>query len=230
MASIRTGFAGQLAELHSLVQEMGAFVSQMLDDSIQALLTQDASLAEDVRERDNVADELDERIETLATRLLALQQPMAGDLRAITASLKIVTDLERIADYAVAIARVAASLAGEPYFKPLEDTTRMADLVKEIVRQSLEAFDRNDVAFAKQVRDSDKAIDQLWNKLEAELIDWMKREPRVVEQATRLVLVARYFERIGDHAKNITERVAFRETGHRKPSRFKEAANGGGAA
>jgi len=219
LTSVRTAFTEELGDLKKTALRMGEFVAGMLRDALEALYTQDVALARDVKARDDTADGLDEAIENQATRLLALQQPMARDLRAITASLKIVTDLERIGDYAVAIARTAITLADEPFFKPLEDTRRIGDMGQRIVSDAMAAFEAESVDLARATRTADKAIDDLWHHLETELIDWMKREPRTVDQAARLILVARYVERIGDHAKNICERVAYMQTGFRKPWR-----------
>lgn len=219
MISVRSRFDEELEHLKASALRMGEFVGNMLADSLEALFSQNVALARDVRERDAVADEMDEAIETAATHLLALQQPMAGDLRAVTAALKVVTDLERIGDYAVAVARVALALSEEVFFKPLDDTRRMADLAMEIVRRAMHAFALGDLELAIEVRRSDKAIDALWHALEIELIEHMRSRPETIPQATRLMLVARYLERVGDHAQNICERVAYMETGSRKPWR-----------
>lgn len=219
MTSVRTAFTEQLAELKQNALRMGEFVGCMLRDALQALVAQDVVLAQDVRARDDTADEMDEAIENQSTRLLALQQPMARDLRSVTATLKIVTDLERVGDYAVVIARTAITLADKPFFKPLEDTDRMGKMALRIVSDAMVAFETESLETARATRSQDKAIDELWHHLEAELIDWMNREPSTIPQAARLILVARYLERIGDHAKNICERVAFMQTGYRKPWR-----------
>ncbi|HQK92831.1 MAG TPA: phosphate signaling complex protein PhoU [Armatimonadota bacterium] len=225
----RATFDQELEDLRRSALEMGAFVSGMLDDALKSLFDRNTDLANELRERDALADEMDEAIESRATRLLALQQPVAGDLRVVTASLKVVTDLERMGDYAVAVARTTLALASEPPAECPPAMREISRLAQTIVRESLQAFEAGDVEFARRVRQGDKAIDRLWHELEADLVSWMTREPARAPQAARYLLVARYLERIGDHAKNVCERVAYMVTGRRKPWRTSSQPGAGPA-
>ena len=211
-----------MRQLDDRVLRMGSFVVAMLHDAMQALATQDETLAREVRRRDELANQLDDEIEQAAMRLLALQHPVAGDLRRIACALKAVTDLERIGDYATDIARCAINLVGEPYFTPLEDIPEMGRVVESMIQDALRTYATRDIVFGKKVRDRDKEVDRLYKTVYAQLLDWMARESRLVPQAAQLLLTARYLERLGDHAKNVIERVAYAETGSRWPWRAEE--------
>jgi len=216
-SDIRVAFHAELAELRDTVLRMGTFVESMLERAMQALTAQDRELAEEVHRSDDVPDRLDLEIEQVAIRLLALQQPLARDLRAIAGCLRIAADLERVGDYAKDIAKVAIRLSGEPYFKPLEDLPRMARCAQEMLRLSLRCFVDRDLELARQVAAMDRGVDELWDRLRDELRQSMQRDPHLVPQATELLFVARYLERIGDHTVNVVERVYTIETGRREP-------------
>lgn len=212
----RKTFDAQLRDLEQLLLKMGSFVEGMLDTAMQALVRQDVELANDVIRRDDIADEMDLTIEASCMRLLALQQPMSKDLRIIGTAMKITTDLERIGDYSVDIARAAKELAGEPYFKPLVDLPKMAELTKKMVRDALQAFIDRSIEAAIRVSDDDDAVDQLNRSLLDELVDYMRKDPTVVKQSVHLILISRYLERIADHVTNVAERIVFMETGELK--------------
>jgi len=222
MTSIRSDFDDQLAKLDDTVLRMGAFVVGMLHDAMDALVRQDEELAREVRRRDKLANQFDDEIEQAAMRLLALQQPVARDLRRVASVLKAVTNLERVGDYASDIARCAIRLVGEPHFAPLEDIPEMARIVEGMIRDALKTYVSRDVVFGKAVRDRDKEVDRIYKRVHGQLLDWMQREPGVVHQASELMFVARYLERLGDHTKNIIERIAYAETGSRWPWRSDE--------
>ncbi len=222
MTSIRSDFDAQLARLDDSVLRMGAFVVAMLHDAMEALLRQDEALAREVRRRDKLANQFDDEIEQTSMRILALQQPVARDLRRVASALKAVTNLERLGDYASDIARCAIRLVDEPYFAPLEDIPEMGRIVEDMIRDALKTYVSRDVVFGKSVRDRDKEVDRIYKRVHAQLLDWMQREPSVVRQATELMFVARYLERLGDHTKNIIERIAYAETGSRWPWRSEE--------
>jgi phosphate transport system protein len=212
-ADPRSAFRGELCELREVVLRMGALVEGMLARAIRALVTQDLALAEEVRRTDDVADALDLQIEEVCTRLLATQQPLARDLRAITGALRIAADLERIGDYATDIAKVVRRLHAEPYFKPLEDIPQMADRCREMIHLVLRCFVEGDREPALQIGAMDDEIDAMWKSLRAELMDYMTGDTRYVHQAMHLMLVARYLERIGDHTVNVAERILYMQTG-----------------
>lgn len=222
METLRYEFDRQMQQLDDSVLRMGSFVVAMLHDAMHALVTQDEALAREVRKRDELANQFDDEIERAAMRLLALQHPVAGDLRRIVAALKIVTDLERLGDYATDIARCAINLVGEPYFSPLEDIPYMGQLVEGMIHDALNTYVSRDVVFGKQVRDRDKEIDRVYKRVHGQILEWMDREPQVIRQASELLFVARYLERLGDHTKNVIERVAYAETGSRWPWRSDE--------
>jgi len=212
-ADPRSAFRGELCELREVVLRMGALAEGMLARAIRALVTQDLALAEEVRRTDDVADALDLQIEEVCTRLLATQQPLARDLRAITGALRIAADLERIGDYATDIAKVVRRLHAEPYFKPLEDIPQMADRCREMIHLVLRCFVEGDREPALQIGAMDDEIDAMWKSLRAELMDYMTGDTRYVHQAMHLMLVARYLERIGDHTVNVAERILYMQTG-----------------
>jgi phosphate transport system protein len=209
----RKAFSDELTELRDLVLQMGTFVEDMLRRAMQALVNQDVNLAEEVRRSDDVADSFDLQIEACCVRLIALQQPVARDLRTVIAAVRMSADLERIGDYAKDIAKVTRRLADTPYFKPLEDIPRMARQAEEMIRLAIRCFVDRDLELARRVAQMDEAVDALWSQLRDELMAAMSRDPSLVFQATHLLLVARYLERIGDHTVNVVERVVYQETG-----------------
>ncbi len=213
MRRIRQSFDEQLEQLEQDLLEMGAFVAEMLAKAMEALVEQDVTLAQQVINEDDVADDMDLNIEQQCMRLLALQQPMSKDLRTIGTVMKVIADVERIGDYSVDIARTAIKLAATEYFKPLVDIPRMAELVREMLGQALEALVHHDLELVAQVVAGDDAIDKMWYALLNELEEIMEQHPEVVTQAVALLLVARYLERIADHVVNVAERVAYMETG-----------------
>lgn len=211
----RGQYREQLEQLRNTVLRMGTFAEEMLARALKALLDQDVALARQVHRSDDIADDLDHEIDRRCTSLLASQQPVAGDLRGILGALKIATDLERIADYAKDIAKVAIAMGDEPWFKPLDDTRRLGDMALAQLRQALRAFADHDLALARAVVRGDEELDELWHRLREELQARMQAEPALVPQALRLLLVARYLERIGDHTINVMERLYYMDTGRR---------------
>ncbi len=213
MPALRTAFVAEMDNLEKQLVRMGDFVENMLALATKALVEQNEPLANEVILRDDVADQMDLTVEQLCMRLLALQQPLGRDLRTIGTALKIITDLERIGDYSVDIARMAKSMAHEPYFKPLVDIPRMSELVGGMLHDALRSFVSKDLELVRQVCERDDEVDRLWYSLLEELIGVMERDTSLVRQAVALMLVARYLERIADHVTNIAERVNYAETG-----------------
>ncbi|NSW55906.1 MAG: phosphate signaling complex protein PhoU [Armatimonadetes bacterium] len=214
---IRSEYREKLARLREMVLEMATFVDGMLSRGMEALQENNPELAEEVRLSDDVSDALNYGIEELAINLLALQQPMARDLREITAAIRIATDLERIGDYSKDIAKVARKLRGEPLYWPLEDIPEMARLVADMLRKAINAFVDRDVESARSLADDDEAVDIIFKRVTEQLMEHMRQDPRYVFQATQLLFVARYLERIGDHTVNVGERVVYMETGRLTP-------------
>jgi len=213
MRRIRETFEEQIEQVQVDVTRLASFVVEMLADAMRALVEQDEALADKVIMDDDVADDLDLHIEQECMRLLALQQPMAKDLRIIGTAMKVIADLERVGDYAVDIAKSAKTLAEEPYFKTLIDIPRMAEITIGMVRASAQAFVKQDLNLVREVVEKDDEVDRLWYRLLDELVDYMQRDPDLILQATHLLLVARYLERIADHVVNVAERVSYMETG-----------------
>lgn len=212
--SIRRTFDAQLKELEQNLLRLGSVVEEMVDGAIAALVDQNTVLAHNVVDRDDEADHLDLAIETECMNLLALQQPMSKDLRLIGTVMKAISDLERIGDYSVDIAKVAIRLAGRPYFKPLVDIPRMGQLVKKMVRDTLRAFVERDLDAVQRIcTTDDDQVDAMNNRLFDELLAAMQARPDVVVQAAYFLLITRFLERIADHCTNIAERIHYMETG-----------------
>lgn len=188
---------------------MGSLVEDAITRAVDALSRSDVNLAEEILRFDDIIDDLNVRIETNCLNLLALQQPMASDLRTIAAMLDIVIDLERIGDHACDIAQITKSLAAEPPLKPLIDIPKMAAKAREMLRQSLDAFANHDAAIAHAVPQQDDDVDRLYRNVFKELIGFMAADSRAINRGSNLILVALYLERIADHATNICERVVY---------------------
>lgn len=206
-------------ELEALRQEllrMGTLVSDAIQDAVQSLAKQDAELARRVIAGDDVIDKMEEDIEDKCMVLIARQQPLARDLRVIGTGLKITTDLERIGDHAYDIANVTLKLANQPLIKPLVDIPRMAGMAQKMLNDSLEAYVTLDIALAEKICQADDEIDSLYQQVFRELLTFMMEDPRTITQATQLIFVARYLERIGDHCTNIAEWTIYLVTGQRR--------------
>jgi phosphate transport system protein len=212
----RSFFDKELAEVYNMLKEMGYMVEEAIDNSIKSLANQDTELAEKVIANDDLIDDMELNIEERCIKLIATQQPLAGDLREIFTTLKIITDMERMADYAVDIAKVTLRLAGQEYIKPLIDIPRMADLVREMVRDCLKAYINKDLDMANSISKKDDEIDGLYKQIFRELLVYMMENPKTISQATQFLLVSRFLERIGDHTTNVCEWVIYMITGQRK--------------
>jgi phosphate transport system protein len=212
----RVVFSEEMRRLEQDLLKMGSVVEQMVHKSVEALVTRNVRLADEAVAMDDIADQYNIDIENRCLKLLALQQPMARDLRTIAAAMKIITDIERAGDYAVDIAKVARDLSDKPLFKPMVDIPRMADLVKKMIRETLEAFVNRDLDLIQHMIQDDDAVDHLNRSLFDELLSYMEKDPSIVRQAVPLVLITRYLERIADHMTNVGERVYYMETGELK--------------
>jgi len=212
---MRQRFENQLRELNLKLLKMGAMVLEIVEEAVQSLIKQDLEMARRVYQMDDQIDELELELENECMRLLALQQPMARDLRVIGTIMKIITDLERMGDHAVNIAKVTIEIGNEPLIKPLIDIPRMAKLSQEMVNKSLDAFMRSDIHLAEEVAYDDEAVDKIYEEIYKELIEMIIEDPSITRQATHLLFIGRYLERIADHATNIGERVIYMETGER---------------
>ncbi|HEV2178227.1 MAG TPA: phosphate signaling complex protein PhoU [Terriglobia bacterium] len=202
-------FEEQLDDLRKRLLEMGGLVESAIHRSVQALVEKDEALARQVQKDESRINQMEIEIDDLATGLLALEQPVASDLRFITAAIKINNDLERMGDKAVNIAERAIALMPESQVTPIVDIPHLASLAESMVRKALDAFVKRDGDLARSVLVSDDAVDELRDAAFGELINHMQIDPSVVRQCVDLIFVARSLERIADHATNIAEDVLF---------------------
>ena len=202
-------FVEELERLKAQLLEMSSLVESAIYRSITAVVQKDEALAREVLTNEARINQIEIDIDDQCVSLLALQQPMAADLRLIIASLKINTDLERMGDLAVNIAQRALDLLDEPVVKPMVDIPHIAALVQSMVRKSLDAFVSRDDDLARSVLASDDAVDNLHRATFHELISFMEQDPSNIRQSISLLSVVRNLERIADHATNIAEDVLF---------------------
>ncbi len=212
---MRSEFQKELESLNIKLLKMGAMVQNIIEVSIQALIKQDLERAMSVFELDDDIDRLELEIENKCMNLIALQQPIAKDLRIIGTIMKIITDLERMGDHAVNIAKVTLEIGHDPFIKPLVDIPKMATLTEAMVNKSLDAFLHQDVELAKELDDDDEEVDDLYEAIYLELIEKILENPENAHQATQLLFIGRYLERTADHATNIAERIIYMVTGER---------------
>jgi phosphate transport system protein len=210
---VRRFFEEQIHELLEDLLEMGQMVTDSIQRSVQALSQQDVELAGQVIAYDDEVNAIQQEIDEKCLVLLATQQPLASDLRAILAISNIAAELERIGDYAEGIARLALKLSDRPLLKPLIDIPRMAEKSQQMLTTALEAFARQDVAAAEAVGKADDEVDALYDQVYRELLVFMMEDPHTITQATYLLWVAHNLERIGDRTTNIAERVVFLNSG-----------------
>ncbi|MEJ8547269.1 phosphate signaling complex protein PhoU [Brevibacillus borstelensis] len=209
----RHAFEEQLDGLHRKLMSMGTLVEEAIHKSIKSLVERDVQLAEQVIASDHLINELEHEIEIGCFQMIALQQPVGGDLRRLGTMLKLVTDLERMGDHAVSIAKTTRRLMAEPYVKPLIDIPLMADHVKAMVRDSLNAYIGLDKQAAEEIAMRDDIVDKLFSTIFRDLIDVMTKNGQSISQGTHLLLVAQYLERIADHVTNICEWIIYMSTG-----------------
>ena len=202
-------FTIELEELNNRLLEMAGLVESAINRSVRSLVDQNRELAEQVIRDEPKINSMEMEIDGMVTRLLALRQPVARDLRFLTSALKINTDLERMGDLAQHIAERSLSLMHHPLVKPMVDIPNMASLVQSMLLKCLDAFVQGDESLARSVLLADDEVDRLRDGVYAELLGTMQRDPTVVSAAVDLIFVARNLERIGDHATNIAEDVVF---------------------
>ena len=210
---MRASFHKRLQEIQDEVLVMGNMVAKAILLSIDALKDRELAMAKQIIADDVKINQKRFEIEEKCIQLIATQQPMASDLRTIICVLNIITDLERIGDYAVGIAKIIVMIGDEPPLKPLVDIPRMADKTVQMLRRSLEAFVNRDADDARQVVAEDDEVDNLYNQVFRELLTFMIEDPKTITRATRLLWVAHNLERSADRVTNICERVVFCVTG-----------------
>ena len=209
----RVEYDFQLTELKHEIIRMGSLVEEILAKSMKSLIEHDIEGAHRIIKSDDEIDDLQTLIEEKCITLIATQQPLASDLRIIFAAIKMGTDLERIADYGVGIAKITVRLKDEEYIKPLIDLPRMTDIACEMLRNSVQAFSNKDVDMAIETAKMDNKLDDLFKQIYRELLTFVMEDPRCINQMMSFVLIARYLERVGDHITNICEWIVYNATG-----------------
>lgn len=216
LSIMRNRFDEQLAQLNEEIITMGTMIEQAIESAVDALIHQNVEKARTAMEGDRDIDQQEREIENLCLKLLLQQQPVARDLRVISAALKMITDMERIGDHAVDISELTIMMANTPYIKKLTHIEQMAKETMVMLISSLQAYVEKDLERAKEVIRHDDVVDDLFNRVKEELIVLIRENADNGEQAADLLMVAKYFERIGDHATNIAEWVIFSITGQHK--------------
>ena len=202
-------YEGELRKLREQLLLMAAKVEEMIESSMRALVERDSLLAREMIEFDHQINRLEVESDEACLRILARRQPVASDLRFITIALKLVTDLERMGDCGVNICERVIELNDEPPLKPYLDLPRMAEVAQGMVRDALDAFVEEDAERAQQVIEQDTLLDTYYADIFRVLLTYMMEDPRNIYRATRVQSIAKYLERIGDHATNLAESVVF---------------------
>ena len=215
MTVVRQNFDQDLETLRQDLVRMGEIVQVSIKDAVDALAKRDKDLARRVMEGDDVIDRMQVEIEDRCISLIARQQPVATDLRILGTGLKITTDLERIGDHAFDIAKIVLLIGDEPLIIPLVDIPRMAEISQQMLKDSLQAYLKLDIELAEQVCRADDMVDKLYHQVFRELLTYMLEDAKKIKQATQLIFVARYLERIADHSTNVAEWVIYLATGER---------------
>lgn len=215
MMTTRKEFDLGLEQLHDFVIEMGNFVEHALVEAIEALKAVDVERAQQVIVADLSLNQLEEKVTELGAKLIATQQPVAKDLRRILSAFRIASDLERMGDLSVDIAKVVLRMDGQELIKPLIDLPRMAEIVQMMTTESIQSFIQENVDLAYKMAKDDDQVDALYGQITRELYSLMMENPRNITQSSLLSFVGRYLERFGDHATNIGESVVYIVTGTR---------------
>jgi phosphate transport system protein len=202
-------FDDELADLKSTLLRMAGLAEDQIDKALTALVTRDSALARHVIVRDHQVNTLDVEIDEECIRLLALHQPAARDLRLVTTAMKISTELERISDLAENVSERTIELNEEPQLKPYIDIPLMGKMARTMVKESIDAFVKDDSALARKVLADDDFVDDLMEQLFRELLSFMLEDTRTISRAIRLSFIAKYLERMADHATNIAELVVY---------------------
>lgn len=206
---MRSKFDEQLKNLNEEMIQMGILIEENIQKAIEALVQSDVELAKVIMEKDAIIDRKQREIESICFQLLIQQQPVAKDLRAITAAMKMVTDMERIGDHAADISEITIMLSDSTRNENYDTIIKMASEASVMLIQSIDAFTEKNENKAKAVIDHDDVVDELFDRVKAELIELIKNDPKRGEQEVDMLMIAKYLERIGDHATNIAEWVIY---------------------
>lgn len=209
----REHFVQMINDVKQKVLRMGALVQVIIDTAVTSLKEQDLTIARKVYAMDDEIDQLELEIEKDCMMIIALQQPLAKDLRTIASVLKIITDLERMGDNAVNISKITLEIGKESLIKSLIDIPRMADIAQEMIKMSLDAFINEDITLAKKAAVRDEEVDQLYETVVNDIINILSEKKEFTKQGTKLMFLGRYLERIADHSTNICERTIYMITG-----------------
>ena len=209
----RKNFTKQLEQLNDQMITMGCMSENTISMAIKALAEQNVELAEEVIASDYEIDTQERNIEQMCYKLLLMQQPLASDLRIVSATMKMITDMERIGDHGEDISELTIRMAGKPYLQEITDIEQMATEATKMVTNSVDAYVNRDITLAREVIAADDIVDDLFDRVKLNIIEELRTGTSDGEQATDLLMVAKYFERIGDHATNIAGWVIFSLTG-----------------
>lgn len=213
MIKVRSQFDKELELLNEQLIEMGNLIESSIKAAVSALKEQNVELAKRVLESDDQVDDMEKEIEERCLKLLLRHQPVAKDLRLISSALKMITDMERIGDQAADISEITIMMAGKPYIKDIVHIPQMADIAIKMVKYSIDSFVKKDIELIKKVVLMDDEVDDLFDIIKNELVEIVRENIEHKEQAIDLLMIAKYFERIGDHAQNIAEWVYYAITG-----------------
>lgn len=209
-AHIVTAVDSDLGQIETLLLEMGGLVEAQIADGVQALITRDVEAGQRVRRKDRQVDAFESKIDELAIRFIAMRQPMAVDLRRVVTALKITSNLERMGDYAKNMGKRVEVLAeADTIGGSLKAIERMSELVREMVRDVLDAFIARDTAMAYEIRNRDEQVDQLHNTMFREMLTYMMEQPQNITPCMHLMFIAKNVERMGDHATGIAEQIIY---------------------
>ncbi len=212
---MRVEFDKELKELHKSLLKMGTYIEQSIDDTMEAFIKQNAHLAQEIIVRDDIIDNMESTIESECLMLIARQQPIAGDLRLIASVLKIITDLERIADHCADISEFTIKLSETPYKHFIDEIPEMAKQLKKMIKNTIDSYIDLDVEKAINTAKEDDIIDKYFYSIINKIQELMKQDASFVEQGIYFIFIVKYLERMGDHATNICEWVAYRVTGNK---------------
>ena len=211
----RQAFEEEMAAVNQEILRMGVMVEEALHRAVESLVNKDGELARAVVAGDAAINQMEQEIEERCVVLIAREQPVATDLRKLVTSLKIVTQLERMGDHALHVAKGTLRILPEAYMKPIIDIPRMAGIGIGMIRDVLSAFLANDAALAREVARRDQEIDELHNQVMREVFTYMMQDPKYISQSISLLFISRFLERVGDHVTNICEWVVYSATGER---------------
>ncbi|MGI6029919.1 MAG: phosphate signaling complex protein PhoU [Eubacteriales bacterium] len=216
----RATFENELQALHVTLIRMGALAEEAINHAILAFQQQNDTLAQEIIQGDRQIDEMEKRVEAMCLSLLLRQQPVARDLRVVSTALKLVTDIERIGDHASDIAELVLRMKGEHLYQVVQHIPHMAQEAQSMVHDAISAFVQGDVQAAREVMARDDQVDDLFNRVKQEVVEILKSSAENSDRCVDLLMIAKYLERIGDHAVNICEWVEFNSTGEYKNVRI----------